>query len=94
MYDSGSWANLHFALRRILIPLVHLGRHRSAAVLLGGVSTPTMASPDTRNVLPRARASLAEALGAELERLIDDGRSLTARELAHLALDEIDGQLP
>jgi hypothetical protein len=49
-----------------------------------------MATPDTQRVIPRATDALAEALGTELDPLLQQGRSLTRQQLARLALDEID----
>ena len=88
--EAGTWVNLDFALRRVVMPLVRIGRHQSAAVLLGGMTSLTTSSPDTQHVVPRASATLADSLGTDLERLLDDGRALTRHQLVRLALDEID----
>ena len=86
--DSGVWADLDFILRRVILPLARLGEGRSAALLLGGLTSLTRATPDTQEVVPRAKAALGEQFGAELERLLDDGAPYPA-ELAQLALDAI-----
>jgi hypothetical protein len=88
--DAGFWGNFDTALRRIIIPLVHLGRCRAAALILGGLTSLPTATPDTQRVIPRAKAALADALGAELDPLLGQGRTLTRQQLARLALDEID----
>jgi predicted ATPase len=88
--DAGFWGNFDTALRRIIIPLVHLGRCRAAALILGGLTSLPTATPDTQRVIPRAKAALADALGAELDPLLEQGRTLTRQQLARLALDEID----
>ena len=88
--DAGFWGNFDMAVRRIVLPLVHLDRCRAAALLLGGLTSLPMATPDTQHVIPRATAALADALGAELDALLQQGRSLTRQQLARLALDEID----
>jgi predicted ATPase len=88
--NAGFWGNFDMALRRIVLPLVHLGRSRTAALLLGGLSSLSTASPDTQRVIPRVTAALADTLGAELDPLLKQGRSLTRQELARLALDETD----
>jgi hypothetical protein len=87
---TGQWGNLDFALRRIILPLVRLGRHRSAALLLGGLTGLTTATPDTQHVVPRAKTALTNTLGAELDPLLHDGQALARHELVRLALDEID----
>jgi hypothetical protein len=78
------------ALRCVLLPLVHLGRSRDAALLLGGLTSLSTAWPDPQRVIPRVTAALEDTLGAELDHLLKQGRSLTRQELARLALDEID----
>jgi hypothetical protein len=88
--DAGFWGNFDMALRRIVLPLLHLGRGRAAALVLGGLTSLPTATPDTQRVIPRAEAALADALGAELETLLHEGRSLTRQQLARLALEEID----
>ena len=88
--DAGFWGNFDMALRRIVLPLVHLGRCRAAALMLGGLTSLSTATPDTQRIIPRATSALADALGAELDSLLKQGRSFTRQELARLALDEID----
>ena len=88
--DAGFWGNFDMALRRIVLPLVHLGRCRAAALMLGGLTSLSTATPDTQRIIPRATSALADALGAELDSLLKQGRSLTRQELARLALAEID----
>jgi hypothetical protein len=88
--DTGQWSNLDFALRRIILPLVRLGRNRSAALLLGGLTGLTTATPDSQQVVPRAKAALSDTLGDELDPLLGQGQSFTRNELVRLALEEID----
>jgi hypothetical protein len=62
----------------------------SGTATTSGLTSLSIATPDTQRVIPRAKATLADALGAELDPLLQQGRSLTRQELARLALDEID----
>jgi hypothetical protein len=36
--QTGLWSELGFALRRVVMPLVRLGRYRPAALLAGGIT--------------------------------------------------------
>jgi len=92
-YDAGFWANLDFALRRIILPLVRLDRARPAAVVLGGLTGLDDVTPDTQNVIPRATALLTESLGDEFAPLFDQGRSYSKHDLVRFALDEIDAAI-
>src|SRR3954454_20662243 len=92
-YDAGYWANLDFALRRIVLPLLCLDRARPAAVVLGGLTGLDDATPDTQNVIPRATALLTDSLGDEYAPLFDQGRSYSKHDLVRFALDEIDAAI-
>jgi hypothetical protein len=91
-YDAGYWATLDFALNNILLPLVQLGHYRTAALALGAM-TGRPDPHDTRDPTVRAKAALADALGSDLDHLLDEGRSLSSSALTRVILDDIDGCL-
>jgi hypothetical protein len=91
--ESGYWNHLDSVLRRVVLPLVRLGRHRAAAVILGGMTVLSVRSPDNFGVAESVTPALQLALGDDLPRLIEQGRSFARLELVRLALDEIDACL-
>jgi predicted ATPase/DNA-binding SARP family transcriptional activator len=86
-YDRGYFGNLDLSLGPLVVALSALGRERPAALLLGGLMTMQVNDP---TVEADMTAALSGALGDDLPRLFDEGRALTKRKLARLALDEVD----
>jgi hypothetical protein len=87
---GGYVGNLNASLSSVLLPLIDCRRHRCAAVLLGGLSVLPPSNVIRRDQLARATTELAQVLGDEFARLVDHGAHVNKRELARLAVDEID----
>jgi predicted ATPase/DNA-binding SARP family transcriptional activator len=88
--SGGYLGNLEWSLGPLVLALAHYDRHRAAAVLLGGLTTMPTRDPMRPNLVAEATATLSGALGDDLASLLKDGRNLPKRELARLALAEID----
>jgi hypothetical protein len=86
-YDRGYFGNLDLSLGPLVVALWALGRDRPASLLLGGLRTMQVSDP---TVEADVTAALSGALGDDLPRLLDEGRALTKRKLARVALDEVD----
>jgi predicted ATPase/DNA-binding SARP family transcriptional activator len=89
-FSGGYLGNLELSLGPLVLALAHYGRHRAAAILLGGVTTMPTRDSMRPNLVAEATATLSDALGDELVPLLEEGRHLPKRELARLALAEID----
>jgi predicted ATPase len=87
---GGYFGNLDLSLGALVIALPHFGRDRSAAILLGGLMTMEAGDSMQPHLIGDATARLSDALGEELDPLLDEGRGLPKRELARLALSEVD----
>jgi predicted ATPase/DNA-binding SARP family transcriptional activator len=88
--SGGYVGNLEWSLGPLVLALAHYDRHRAAAVLLGGLTTMPRRDPMRPNLVAEATAALSSALGDDLDPLLEEGRNLPKRELARLALAEID----
>jgi hypothetical protein len=88
----GWWRTSGYWARCIIPPLIHFGRHRAAAVLLGALpGLPGQHPPD--DFVSRYTAILASALGPQADRYVEEGRRMPRTDLARLALSEIDAQV-
>jgi hypothetical protein len=88
--SGGYVGNLDLSLGYVVNALVECGRHRCAAVLLGGLSAWPATDAVGRGPLDRSTAELTRVLGVELPDLFEHGVRLPKRELARLAVAEID----
>jgi hypothetical protein len=93
-YESRYWGNFEIVLRPVVEALARLGRHRSAALLLGGL----LALPGTRGesaeIAAVAEPLIRAGLGDAANDLLADGARLDRPGLARIALAEIDELLP
>jgi predicted ATPase/DNA-binding SARP family transcriptional activator len=89
-FRGGYYGNLDLSLGPLVLALAQYGRYRPAAILLGGMMTMPTRDSKRPNLVAQATATLAGVLGDDLSPLLDEGRNLSKRELARLALDEIN----
>jgi predicted ATPase/DNA-binding SARP family transcriptional activator len=89
-FNGGYYGNLDLSVGPLVLALTHYGRHRPAAVLLGGMTTLPARDSQRPDLAADATTALATVLGDEIAPLLDEGRSLPERELARLALAEVD----
>jgi hypothetical protein len=89
-FDGGYFGNLDLSLGPLVIALPEFGRQRSAAILLGGLMTMPASDSQRPDLIVDATARLSEVLGEDFRPLLDQGRALPKRELARLALSDID----
>ncbi len=89
-FNGGYYGNLDLSLGPLVLALTHYGRHRPAAVLLGGMMTMPTRDSMRPDLVADATTTLGGALGDDLTPLLEEGRSLPKRELARLALAEVD----
>jgi hypothetical protein len=88
--SGGYFGNLDLSLGPVVVALIDYGRYVPAARLLGGLATLDRSDPRRPELVAEATAALADALGDELGRLLEEGRTLPKRELARVALEQID----
>jgi len=84
------WGNFELIIRPVVPALVRLGRHRSAAVLLGGLLGLAGGRNESIALATELRPQLTEALGEELDSLFREGQQLDRSSLAQLAISEVD----
>jgi predicted ATPase/DNA-binding SARP family transcriptional activator len=87
---GGYLGNLDLSLGPVVVALIDYGHYVPAARLLGGMTTLPMSDPMRPELVAEATAALADVLGDELGRLLEEGRALPKRELARVALEQID----
>jgi hypothetical protein len=88
--SGGYLGNLDLSLGPVVVALIDYGHYVPAARLLGGMTTLPMSDPMRPELVAEATAALADVLGDGLGRLLEEGRTLAKRELARLALEQID----
>jgi len=84
------WGNFELIIRPVVPALVRLGRHRPAAVLLGGLLGLAGGRNESIALAAELRPQLTEVLGDELDALLRHGQGLDRPSLAQLAISEID----
>jgi hypothetical protein len=85
-YGRRYWGNFEMILRPIVPALVRLGRHRPAAVLLGGLLGLAGGRNESIALATELHPQLAEVLGDELDSLLCEGQQLDRASLAQLAI--------
>jgi predicted ATPase/DNA-binding SARP family transcriptional activator len=88
--SGGYFGNLDLSLGPVVMALIDYGHYNPAARLLGGLTRLPTSDPQRPQLVAEATAALANVLGDDLDRLLEEGRNLTKRELAGVALNEID----
>ena len=84
------WGNFEMILRPVVPALVRLGRHRPAAVILGGLLGLAGGRTESIALATELRPQLTDALGDELDSLLRDGQQLDRPSLAQLTISEVD----
>ena len=89
-YARRYWGNFEMILRPVVPALVRVGRHRPAAVLLGGLLGLAGGRNESIALATELRPQLTEALGDELDSLLREGQQLDRPSLAQLTISEVD----
>ena len=84
------WGNFEMILRPVVPALVRLGRHRPAAIILGGLLGLAGGRTESIALATELRVQLTDALGDELDSLLRDGQQLDRPSLAQLTISEVD----
>jgi hypothetical protein len=93
-YESRYWGNFEIVLRPVVEALARLGRHRSAALLLGGLLALPGTKGESAEIAAVAEPLIRDALGDAANDLFADGSRLDRPGLARIALAEMDELLP